>query len=280
MLDRVIANEASPPRARNHVGGRPAGRLEAARAVASPAQPGSVAGLFEDMGELDVAARTRVLIVDDHRSFADALTMAIDIHDDLACVGAASSIATAIDTARAVVPDVVLLDIHLPDGDGIDAMQQIRDACPGARVVILTGHTDVEVLARAAAAGASGFLPKESPIGSVISAIRAARHGEMHIEGAMLAAILGRVSSPAAGVGRTDPDAAALTPRETDVLLLMGQGMDPHAIASWLGISLHTCRGYQKAIMAKLRAHSQLEAVVLASRKGLLPRAMLVGQRA
>ena len=81
--------------------------------------------------------------------------------------------------------------------------ERIGEACPGARILILTGHTDVEVLARAAAAGASGFLPKESSIASVMSAIRGARTGEMHVEGTMLAAILGPdgdVGSPAAPV--------------------------------------------------------------------------------
>ena len=88
----------------------------------------------------------------------------------------------------------------------------------------------------------------------------------------MLAAILGRVASSTSAAQRAGADAVLLTPREQDVLLLMGQGMDPHAIAASLGISLHTCRGYQKGIMGKLDAHSQLEAVVVATRRGLLPR--------
>lgn len=235
-------------------------------------EPGTVmVDLAPDRPPLREANRTRVLVVDDHRSFADALTIAIDVNDDLVSVGTAPSIAGAIDLARCTSPDVVLLDIHLPDGDGIDAMQRIGEACPGARILILTGHTDVEVLARAAAAGASGFLPKESSIASVMSAIRGARTGEMHVEGTMLAAILGRMATSAVPQ-RTAADSQALTPREHDVLRLMGQGMDPHAIAASLGISLHTCRGYQKAIMAKLQAHSQLEAVVVATRRGLLPR--------
>jgi DNA-binding NarL/FixJ family response regulator len=232
------------------------------RADAGPSVPG--------------ASRTRVLIVDDHRAFADALTIAIGVHADLASVGTALSIAGAIELARRATPDVVLLDIHLPDGDGIEALARISEAAPGARILILTGHTDVEVLARAAAAGAAGFLPKESSIASVIGAIRGARAGEMHVEGVLLAAILGRVAAapPPPGPDEDDP---VLTPRERDVLRLMGQGMDPHAIAAALRISLHTCRGYQKAIMAKLQAHSQLEAVVVATRRGLLPRGTVAG---
>jgi len=217
-------------------------------------------------------ARTRVLIVDDHRAFAGALEIAIDFHDDLCTAGVAASIAEALELLQAKAADVILLDIRLPDGDGIAAMSEIRRLAPDARILILTGHTDVEVLARAAATGASGFLPKETSIGSVIGAIRAARNGEMLVEGATLAAILGRVATQASVAQRAASEATLLTPREHDVLLLMGQGMDPHAIAASLGISLHTCRGYQKGILAKLDAHSQLEAVVLATRRGLLPR--------
>lgn len=219
-------------------------------------------------------ARTRVLIVDDHRAFAGALEMAVRTFADLEVVGAAASVAEAMACIEDLAPDVVLMDIRLPDGDGIEATARVRELHPDARVIVLTGHTDVEVLTRAASAGAAGFLPKESSIGSVIAALRAARSSEMLVEGSTLAAILGRVAVAAAESQRASLDTAALTPRERDVLVLMGKGMDPHAIAAALSISLHTCRGYQKGIMAKLDAHSQLEAVVVATRKGLLPRVL------
>lgn len=215
---------------------------------------------------------TRVLIVDDHRAFADALMFAIDHQVDLQGVGSALTIAEALAQVRTASPDVVLLDIRLPDGDGIDAVSRLREIAPAARILILTGHTGVEVLARAAAAGVAGFLPKESSIASVLAAIRAARGGEMLVEGATLAAILGRLAAAESAAQRAGSDVTPLTPRESDVLMLMGRGMDPHAIAASLGISLHTCRGYQKGILAKLEAHSQLEAVVIATRRGLLPR--------
>lgn len=234
-------------------------------------RPAGIATPVPDADEPGLA-RTRVLVVDDHSAFAGALMIAIDVHEDLVPVGSAGSVVEALASIGNAAPDVVLMDIHLPDGDGIEAVTRVRELAPSARVLILTGHTDVEVLARAATAGASGFLPKESSIATVIGAIRAARSGEMLVEGSTLAAILGRVTAQAASAGRAGADAVLLTPREHDVLLLMGQGMDPHAIAASLGISLHTCRGYQKGIMAKLDAHSQLEAVVVATRRGLLPR--------
>ncbi len=216
--------------------------------------------------------RTTVLVVDDHLAFSGAVGIAIDAQDDLACVGAVASVAEALDRVGREPPDVVLMDIYLPDGDGIAATERVLVLSPSTRVVILTGHTDVEVLARAASAGACGFLPKESSIGAVIRAIRAAREGQLLVEGTTLAAILGRVRQPGPGAPEQSADAPALTPRERDVLGLMGQGLDPHAIAKELGISLHTCRGYQKSIMAKFDAHSQLETVVIATRRGLIGR--------
>jgi DNA-binding NarL/FixJ family response regulator len=215
---------------------------------------------------------TRVLIVDDHRAFSEALAAAIDRHPDLACVGTPTTIGECLGLVEQTAPDVVLLDIYLPDGDGIEAIPDIRDRCPLARFVVMTGYTDVDVMARAASAGASGFLPKESSIGAVLAAIRAVRDGQMLVDGSTLAAILGRVDRVAPGSRGPGKDPSRLTAREQDVLDLMGQGLDPHAIAGRLGISLHTCRGYQKSILAKLDAHSQLEAVVVAARRGLIAR--------
>jgi DNA-binding NarL/FixJ family response regulator len=214
---------------------------------------------------------TRVLIVDDHRAFSEALAIAVGIQGDLVCVGGAGSIEEAYRMAGEASPDIILMDVRLPDGDGIDAISRVRAAAPDALVLVLTGHTDVDVLARAASAGASGFLPKESSISAIIETIRAARSGNMLVDGTTLAAILGGLSVQK---GRDDKATGAplLTPRERDVLGLMGQGLDPHGIAASLGISLHTCRGYQKAIMAKLDVHSQLEAVVVATRRRLIPR--------
>jgi DNA-binding NarL/FixJ family response regulator len=217
------------------------------------------------------AQTTRVLIVDDHGAFAGALAFTIDGHADLACVGTAGTLAAAASLIDELRPDVVLMDVLLPDGNGIDAVPSIVAASPGTRVLVLTGHADVAVLSRAATNGASGFLPKESPIEAVINAIRAAVSGQMLVDGPTLASILGRLTeSPRPP--QAAPGVPVLTRRESDVLRLMGQGQDPHAIAAGLGISLNTCRGYQKSLLAKLGAHSQLEAVVVGTRLGLLPR--------
>jgi DNA-binding NarL/FixJ family response regulator len=214
----------------------------------------------------------KVLIVDDHASLAGALALAIDGQPGLACVGSASTLRDAVSLVGELSPDVVLMDVYLPDGNGIDAIPELTAGRPTMRVLVLTGHTDVDLLSRAAIHGASGFLPKESSVTSIIGAIRAAGEGQMLVDGTTLASILGRLADTSRRSAQRASDIPPLTQREADVLELMGQGLDPHAIAKSLGISVHTCRGYQKGLMAKLGAHSQLEAVVIGIRKGLLAR--------
>jgi DNA-binding NarL/FixJ family response regulator len=222
------------------------------------------------LAEPSQLAVSRVLVVDDHMTFSEALAMAIDHNPGLVCVGTAATIAEGLAMVVETAPDVVLLDVHLPDGDGIEAIPSIRTAQPGVRVLVMTGHTDVDVLARAASTGASGFLPKENPIRAVLDAIHAARDDQMVVHGPTLAALLSRTRRPPVVTQERAPDATTLTARESNVLDLMGEGLDPHAIASRLKISIHTCRGYQKSIFNKLDAHSALEAVVIAARRGLL----------
>lgn len=212
----------------------------------------------------------RVLIVDDHRSFGDSLGLAIDMQPDLGCVGIAETAQEAIDVVATDCPDVVLMDVRLPDADGIDATRTMKEVCANAAFLIMTAYSDLELLSRAAAAGASGFLPKESPIADFFDAIRTAGVGGMIVDRATLVAIIDRVraSSPGGAASGTD---ARLTPRELEVLTLMGQGTDARGISQQLGIRLSTCRGYQKSILFKLGVHSQLEAVVSAVRMGILP---------
>ena len=216
----------------------------------------------------DGQVRTRVLVVDDHRAVAEPLGMAISMQADLECVGIASTAAEALRLAVECTPDVVLTDVVLPDMDGIDAARELRELHPAARVIVLTAHTDLGVMARAASMGACGFLPKESSVLEILNAVRTARNGGMVVDGSTLTAVIGRLKRDE---WAPSPAENPLTQREASVLAAMGQGLDPQAIAAHLGISVNTCRGYVKSILAKLGAHSQLEAVVVAARRGLLP---------
>lgn len=211
---------------------------------------------------------TRVLIVDDHRAFSDALGIAIDLQPDLRLDGVTSSVEEALEAVRTSSPDVVLMDLRLPGVDGIEGVRRIKDLDPRIRVIVLTGFADAEAMAGAALAGASGFFPKERPVGEILQAIRTASEGGMVVEPSTLAAVLARVHEPSRSPAA--PPALHLTERQREVLALLAEGMDPRAIARTLGISLNTSRGHVKSVMTKLGAHSQLEAVVEAMRIGLL----------
>jgi len=210
---------------------------------------------------------TRVLIVDDQRTLLDLLEIVVGQQPDLECVGAATTGKEAIEMAAQHQPDVVLTDYRLPDIDGVEVTLRIKQEQPDTRVIMLTGHTDdPKVMLRASMAGVSGFLPKESPIWEVLTAIRMAKSGGMLIHPAALAAVLAEARNEASPA----PQGFGLTQREREVLDLMGSGLDPQTIARALNLSVHTSRGHVKSILSKLGAHSQLEAVVIAMKAGLV----------
>jgi DNA-binding NarL/FixJ family response regulator len=233
--------------------------------------------------ERDSASRTsprRILVVDDHRTFAELLTLALESQQDLTCVGHAQNCEEAFRLVREVAPDLVIMDLQLGQEDGVAATRQLVHEYPGLAVVVLTAHADTRHLARAAAAGACAFVSKTGALEEILATVRAARPGQLLLDPELLAAL-------AVPANRTDGAAEAsseepvgpsrdapvidVTPRERQVLELLGQGLDARVIARTLGISLHTSRGHVKSLLAKLHAHSQLEAVVNATRAGLLP---------
>lgn len=243
-------------------------------ALAAPTTPASTA-----------AAPTRVLIVDDHTTFAELLTGALDRETDLTSIGFAVSIETGVERCRLLAPDLVILDYHLPDGSGLTAAAQILAFAPQTRIVMLTGDPTPDALEQAAATGICGFLPKDGSLATVLDTLRRVRVGSMVVHPAVLAQLGARrrvqtpsvqapslraSSLPASGLRASSVPVPVLTPREMDVLRLMARGQDVRTNAAVLGISQHTCRGHVKTILAKLAAHSQLEAVVTASRLGLL----------
>ncbi|WP_454777705.1 response regulator transcription factor [Georgenia muralis] len=209
-------------------------------------------------------ALTRILIIDDHTTFAELLAGALDREPDLAGVGCAATAQAGVEQFLATAPDVVVLDYHLPDGDGLGVAEQILAMSTTTRVVMLTGDPTPGVLERAAALGVCAFLPKDGSLATMLETLRHARRGSMVVHPSLLAQ-LGARRAPSGGV-----PVPTLTQRELEVLRLMATGKDVRGNAKALGISLNTCRGYVKSILAKLGAHSQLEAVVTATHMGLL----------
>ena len=207
-----------------------------------------------------------VLVVDDHQTFAELLALALGAEPSLSYIGHARDSAEATRLVEELQPDIVLMDVQLPDVDGLTTTERLLATHPDLRVVILTAHTDPALVTRAAAAGAAGFLPKDGALRDVFQALRTAHRGGMVVPAQLLAGAL--AAPPPAPV--PDAQESPLTGREQDVLRLMGKGMDVRSISRDLGISPHTCRGHVKSILSKLDAHSQLEAVMAAIRMGLL----------
>lgn len=203
----------------------------------------------------------RVLIVDDHTTFNELLTGALERESDLSCVGSARTVEEAVEQFSAVRPDVVVMDYHLHGGNGLDASARILSIDRTARIVMLTGDPTPEALERAARIGVRAYLPKDSSLTTLLDAVRHGRSGGMVVDPLLLS--------------RMTPQASAgplLTARELGVLRLMATGNDVRTNAAILGISESTCRGHVKSILAKLHAHSQLEAVAIANRRGMLGR--------
>lgn len=210
----------------------------------------------------EFVAPIRVLIVDDHEVLGASLGRVLDEEDDMVTVGWAQSLAQARARIPATAPDVVLLDRRLPDGDGVAAIPELRALRPSMNVVVLTAAVADDVLVQAIEAGAAGFVSKNRGLGEVTAAIRAAAAGEAVISPELLSRLLPKLS-------RTTGPEPNLTKREQEVLAMLGKGMSNAAIADELTVSVHTVRNHIANLSAKLGAHSKLEALSIAVRRGL-----------
>jgi DNA-binding NarL/FixJ family response regulator len=200
------------------------------------------------------AAETTVLIVDDHRSFADLLSVALESVPGIRCLGIAGSAAEGIQRAVELSPSVVVMDIQMPGTDGLAATRRLRAASPGTAVAVVTAHLDGEWMARAAQAGASAFIPKTGSLTEMITMLKEAKPGRMSV-----APSLTRTHSVKLPPGQEMLE--KLTARELEALGYLGQGLPDKNIAKVMGISIHTCRGYLKAVYAKLEVSTRIEAV-------------------
>lgn len=212
------------------------------------------------MGEV----MTRVLVVDDHGTVADAVAVAISREDDLECIATTGDADEALRLAGELRPDVVVMDVRLRDADGIDTTSRLLATAPATRVIILTGFVTRGLLERAVAAGACGLMPKDGQLDDLLAAVRSSRRDDFMVHPSLVRLLVG------GGAGEQHPPTTPLTSRERDVLARLAAGEDAGGIARGLGISLLTCRGHIKNILSKLGAHTQLEAVVTAHRRGLI----------
>ena len=218
---------------------------------------------------VDPRRSTRVLIVDDHRMFAEALEVLLSGEQDVEVVGSVRTGEAAVELARRVRPHLVLVDADLPGMDGIATTGRLRELDPTVRVVVTTPHQESEVAARALQAGASGCFPKTHTAESLVDIIRRAAAGEqvLPIDG-----MKSGVGRHAAREPRSEAEwrLAQLTGMEIQTLQLIAEGMSTPQIARALLISPLTVQSHVKNILAKLEVHSKLEAVSFAVRHRLI----------
>lgn len=213
-----------------------------------------------------VTEEMTILVVDDHRSFAELLSAALNTVTGMRCIGTASSAAEGVAIALKLKPSVVVMDIEMPHQGGLEATRLIRKGAPDTIVAVVTAHRDPEWVSRAAQAGASAFIPKDGSLSDMISVLMRVRSGQMLLAPSTFSSLVPRKEIP------SGPGLPALTQRELEVLTCLSQGMQAKGIGRALGITLHTCRGYIKAIHLKLGVTSQLEAVIKAQKLGLVDR--------
>ncbi len=209
-------------------------------------------------------------MVEDSATLAEALVFALGFEEGIEPLGVASTITRALEMVAAEQPDVVLMDVHLPDGNGLDAAAQVVALRPGTPVIIMTAHADQLVALRAAEAGATGFLLKDVRIARIAAGIRQAAAGALAVDPPVLEQLLAQ-----AGVSGPDTPSAgasgpALSSLERDVVGLLAEGLDTPAIAARLGLETSDIQTTAADARSRLGARSNLEAVVRAARAGLL----------
>jgi two-component system nitrate/nitrite response regulator NarL len=210
-------------------------------------------------------------LVDDHQMLTDVLaamlanspsiSVAFKVYD---CAGLRAAL-------KQTCPRVLLLDVSLPDGDGIDMVPEIYQVCPKTAVLVLTSQSDETTLMRALDAGVAGFIPKQRPLDALLMNIRQAAAGEMVVPKSLLRGLLGRSRSGGRVVIKPET-APLLTPREREILAMLVEGLSGPEIAAALTIALPTVRTHIGNLMLKLGVHSRLQAATYAIKHGLVGR--------
>lgn len=210
----------------------------------------------------------RVVLADDHELVRAGLRALVDGCPGMRVVGEASDGAEAIARARELDPDVLVMDLSMPEVDGATATERIRSECPRVRVIALTAHDDRAHLTRLLQAGAAGYVLKRGAADELVRAIRAVAAGSTYVDPTLAGAVLRRVADPF----RAGPDeaAAALSDREEEVLRRLAWGESNKEIAGRLGISTRTVETYRARIHEKLGLRTRTDMVRFALRRGWL----------
>ena len=210
--------------------------------------------------------KIKVLLVDDHAIMRDGIRALLSLHNDIEIVGEASEGNEAIDKARELAPDVIIMDIAMPGMDGLEATRRIVKQNPKAKVLILTQYDNKEYILSAIKAGSAGYVPKRALGSELISAIRAVHCGGSFLHPSSAMALIEDYRQQA----KTGDPYDQLTPREREILKLIAEGHTSREIGNMLYISLKTVMGHRTKIMEKLSLRNRSELFKYAMRKGLI----------
>jgi DNA-binding NarL/FixJ family response regulator len=213
-------------------------------------------------------ARTRVLLVEDHTSVREAIAATFELEPDFEVVGQAASLAEARGMLRDV--DVALIDLRLADGYGADLIKELREVNPHAQALVLSASLDRADIARAVQSGAAGALNKGVHLLEVVDAVRRLRAGETLLPMDEVVELLRYAGLQEQKQHEQATMVERLTPREREVLQALADGLDSRQVAATLNITLRTERNHVASILSKLHVHSQLQALVLALRLGVV----------
>jgi len=210
----------------------------------------------------------RMLIVQHDRLMFEGLVSLLGDQEGLEVLGVASSAADAVDKSMHLRPDLVLMDVRFPDGDGAQICERIRSRLPNTAVLFLSADTNEATVERAVMAGAAGYVSTQISVAELVGAIKTLAEGELLVTAAVLARLLRQGE-----IQPTDPDAPSapeLTGREREIVTLLARGRDNIAIAAELEIEPATVRGHVRSLLEKLGVHSKAQAVDSARRMGLV----------
>ncbi|MET8978005.1 response regulator transcription factor [Streptomyces sp. NPDC004539] len=207
----------------------------------------------------------RVFLLDDHEVVRRGLADLLDTEPDIAVVGDAGTVGHALARGPALRPDVAVLDVRLPDGDGITVCRELRDRMPELACLMLTSFDDEDALLDAIMAGASGYVLKQIKGSDLVSAVRTVASGQSMLDPATTARLMRSLRAEPAGAPAVPDELAGLSPRERDILALIGEGLTNREIGKKLYLSEKTVKNHISRLLAKLGVQRRVQAAVLAT---------------
>ena len=211
-----------------------------------------------------------VAMIEDHQILVDSLSLMLRYESDIDFLGSASTISKGQSLVEETNPDVLLLDVGLPDGSGLDLIPEVKRVSPDTNIVVLTSLSDETTLMRVIDSGISGFVSKNSQLSDLMETIRKAADGEIVIPTSLLVGLLMRLPRDKAAAYQDEKGWGRLTVREQEVLELLARGKSGNEIAEELHIAPLTVRTHIRNLMAKMGVHSRLEAVTFGLKNGLI----------